>query len=380
MQTTAEPSGPGEGNGYSLLIVDDEPQVALELAEAMQDEGYRVHVVHAAADALALVQTRPEIAVMISDVRMPECDGLALTSRALALRGDETALEVILITGHATLDDAISAVRIGAFDFVRKPFRLQEVFDAASRAMARATGRRSVAAAQGNLIRQSGLPDHAAPSNAMALRGLMHELRNPLVPVLGYAELLEAQSSSPPDVRDKAREIIRGANQLVGTVNNMLTLALVEQGAMAARLEDCDLLAVAGAAVAAAAERGALKGVTLEIAPGDWTTARADPDQLSRAVCIGLDIAVELAPRSGRVTLRHGPRDAGAGLSIEADWGVAGTMGDASAPDQDAWPLVEQVAPLSGMLAMSLLQMQGGRLTLTRGALHALRAEFALPG
>jgi DNA-binding NtrC family response regulator len=130
----------------AVLIVDDEPQLARELAEAIGDEGYPVEVVHSAADAMELLRSRTDIAVMITDIRMPNRNGLELTQDAIQFRDERDALEVILITGHASLEDANFAVRMGAFDFVRKPFRLQEIFDATSRAMARAAGRRSVVA------------------------------------------------------------------------------------------------------------------------------------------------------------------------------------------------------------------------------------------
>ena len=135
-----------ESKALPILIVDDEVNVAAELADAAEDEGYTVHTANSAAAAMAILLAHDEIGVMISDMRMPDCDGLELTRRVLDGRDDMSALEVILITGHATLDDAGLAVRTGAFDFVRKPFRLQQIFEAVARAAARAIERRRVAA------------------------------------------------------------------------------------------------------------------------------------------------------------------------------------------------------------------------------------------
>ncbi|MEI6159969.1 MAG: response regulator [Roseococcus sp.] len=135
-----------ESKALPILIVDDEVNVAAELADAAEDEGYTVHTANSAAAAMAILLAHDEIGVMISDMRMPDCDGLELTRRVLDGRDDMSALEVILITGHATLDDAVLAVRTGAFDFVRKPFRLQQIFEAVARAAARAIERRRVAA------------------------------------------------------------------------------------------------------------------------------------------------------------------------------------------------------------------------------------------
>lgn len=135
-------NGLPDADTLQVLIVDDEVDIANELADAFADEGYVVHVEHSADMAVAAVEGHPEIGVMISDIRMPDRDGLELTRQVIAMRDDATAIEVILITGHATLDDAVSAVRTGAFDFVRKPFLLRQILDAAMRGMARSLGRR----------------------------------------------------------------------------------------------------------------------------------------------------------------------------------------------------------------------------------------------
>jgi len=145
------PAKLAESKVVSILIVDDEANVAAELADAAEDEGYTVHTANSAAADMAILLEHDEIGVMISDIRMPECDGLELTRRVLDGRDDTSALEVILITGHATLDDAELAGRTGAFDFVRKPFRLEHIFQVVARAVARAIGRRRVAASLAGL-------------------------------------------------------------------------------------------------------------------------------------------------------------------------------------------------------------------------------------
>lgn len=199
-----------EHAALAILIVDDEVNVAAELADAAKDEGYTVHQANSAGKALAILAEHPEIGVMISDIRMPDCDGLELTRRVLEGRDDSGALEVILITGHATLDDAVMAVRTGAFDFVRKPFRLQQIFDATTRAMARSIGRRRIAGTLGTMEAQRARSAPSSPpvelhGDPEILLSLMHELRTPLVPILGFAEVLETQRCSPAAISEYAR-------------------------------------------------------------------------------------------------------------------------------------------------------------------------------
>ena len=150
---------PGE-----VLLVDDDEEMRLATVQALELAGFRVRHFPAAERVIELCGFGFK-GIVISDIRMPGMDGMTLMTRIHDL---DTDIPVILITGHATLEDAIAAVRIGAFDFVRKPFRLQEIFDATSRAMARAGERRKVAAAQGHLVGASGAGPAAGPSTELS--------------------------------------------------------------------------------------------------------------------------------------------------------------------------------------------------------------------
>ena len=398
MTTDVRHAGVERVNPYAVLVVDDEPQVAAELTEAIGEEGYTVMAVYSAMAALELLRARPEIAVIISDVRMPDHDGLMLTREALLLRGDTDALEVILITGHATLEDAIAAVRIGAFDFVRKPFRLQEIFDATSRAMARAGGRRRVAAAQGQMGGASRAGPAAessgaggavmaeaaggcspVPVGAAALRGLMHELRTPLVPILGYAELLANQNASPV-VKEWSGEIVRAANQLIGTVDNIVALATIQNGMRAPVIAPCNTRAITEAAVAAGAKPASLKGVSLELSPLPWPDIPADGEMLRRAIGIVLAVVIDLTPRLGRVALRYERQSGGHSLWVEAVWGRDNPAPSMVSPTEDGSGDAAQIAPLSIQLAAGLLACQGGALRLTKGGRFSFCAELSVPG
>ncbi len=369
--------------GLAILVVDDEPQVAAELAEALRDEGYAVEAVNDAAAALDRLRQAPGIGVMISDVRMPGGDGLALTRDALALRGEALALEVILMTGHATLDDAIDAVRMGAFDFVRKPFRLQDIFAATGRAMARAGGRRRVAQTGLTIEDQAQDPslrlDRTLHAGVAALRGLMHELRTPLVPILGYAELLE-QHGGTPEVMESAAEIRRGAESLVATVDDLLTLAMLEQGSLVLSLERIDSACVARLAMQAEHSRAEAKGIALQLAPGAWPMVTADRTRLRQVLGVVLRLAVEMTPRGGRVVLRGASAAGETSLWVEGLWGRTTDAGETDAVAEDAWEQVREMSPLRAQLAEALVARHGGRMLLTQRARVALCAELVLRG
>ena len=106
-----------------LLVVDDD-QVARELlAETLGREGYRVHVAGGGEEALRLAGAEPFDMALV-DLRMPDLDGLAVLKQLAMIQPD---LPVVILTAFATIETAIEAVNAGAFDYLSKPFRMEEI-------------------------------------------------------------------------------------------------------------------------------------------------------------------------------------------------------------------------------------------------------------
>ena len=107
----------------SVLIVDDEPHIRTHLARHVRSLGHDVTEAADAAAALAALAAAP-LDVVLSDVRMAGMDGLALL-REVKRRNPETI--VLLMTAYATVPQAVEAMRAGAYDYLVKPFGLEEV-------------------------------------------------------------------------------------------------------------------------------------------------------------------------------------------------------------------------------------------------------------
>src|SRR5262249_59942265 len=105
-----------------VLVVDDDIGIRTHLATYVRDLGHEVEVAKDAFEALAAMAGHP-FDVVISDVRMAGMDGLSLL-REIRLRHPETG--VILMTAYATVPDAVEAMRRGAYDYLVKPFSLEQ--------------------------------------------------------------------------------------------------------------------------------------------------------------------------------------------------------------------------------------------------------------
>ena len=114
-----------------LLVVDDEPDIRDLLREVLLREGYRVTLRSEAQDALEEMR-RGAVHLLITDLRMPRMSGLDLIRTAKGLQPD---MGSILITGFASTETAVQALRLGADDYVPKPFRAEELLRVVDRVL-----------------------------------------------------------------------------------------------------------------------------------------------------------------------------------------------------------------------------------------------------
>ena len=104
----------------SVLLVDDEEQFLQVLSERLTNRGLRVSSVTSGEEAVALVENKNFDAVVV-DLAMPGIDGIETTKKIKEKRPD---LEIIILTGHATVKAGIEAMKLGAEDFLEKPVDL----------------------------------------------------------------------------------------------------------------------------------------------------------------------------------------------------------------------------------------------------------------
>jgi DNA-binding NtrC family response regulator len=115
-----------------VLVVDDEVELMKALCDSLGDEGYRVKGVTDPQAGLNEMR-KGEFDLLLSDLMMPGMDGIQFLREALEL--DPNLLGIIM-TGHGTVQTAVEAMKLGAFDYILKPFKLQTILPTLSRAMA----------------------------------------------------------------------------------------------------------------------------------------------------------------------------------------------------------------------------------------------------
>src|SRR2546426_3298299 len=118
---------------YDILIVDDEADIRELVAGILQDEGYLTRTARDSDDALAAIKTRrPSLVFLDIWLQGSRLDGLQLLS---TVKEEQPDLPVVMISGHGNIETAVSAIKLGAYDFIEKPFKADRLVLVADRAL-----------------------------------------------------------------------------------------------------------------------------------------------------------------------------------------------------------------------------------------------------
>src|SRR5258707_3670685 len=119
--------------GHDILIVDDERDICTLIAGILEDEGNTARRAHNSTEAIdAVRQRRPALVILDVWLQGSELDGLQLLD---IIRREEPPVPVVMISGHGTIDTAVSAIKTGAYDFIEKPFKADRLLLVVDRAI-----------------------------------------------------------------------------------------------------------------------------------------------------------------------------------------------------------------------------------------------------
>lgn len=254
----------------AVLIVDDDTALGEMLRCRLLRHGWSAEARTSAADALAfLEQESPD--VIITDIDMPGMSGLELCRR---VRAGNRGIPVVVTTALGGLDTALDALRAGAWEFVTKPFDVEQILVTLERAAgltSPAPPRVLAPAARSAVLTvpdSDGLEsiEHLVDAGRSA-RGLLHDLGTPLNVVLGHAQLLGSEELTPAEVRTSARAIVEQAQRMTRLLQRVLVAGATGGERAITRVEQI----VAGA-IASVAPLAMRRGIEIVVATGAGAT------------------------------------------------------------------------------------------------------------
>jgi signal transduction histidine kinase len=303
-----------------ILLVEDNPDLAENLHEILEGAGHAV--VPAATCSAARADAAAGFDVALVDVRLPDGDGIQL---AAGLKSVAPDAEVILLTGFATLESAMSAVRAGAWAYLVKPCAPADLLIALGQALRQVRLQRD----KHELARKAQLAEKLAALGAMAA-GLAHEIRNPLNAAqlqLGLAERRVRACDAPElaGALDSLALVRAEMQRLNRLVEDVLTFA--HPGVLNAA--PGDLARTVDTVARFLAPEVASSGVTLHVdGTQQVVEARYDEARIKQVLINLVRNAVEAAGHGGEVWVtvnRRGPlvelcvEDSGPGVSAGLD-------------------------------------------------------------
>jgi two-component system sensor histidine kinase/response regulator len=210
-----------------LLIVDDEAAQAKALCQTLECEGYHTTGLTSAHQAVAMLRTH-SFDLMLTDLMMPEMDGITLVRTAFEI---DPRMVAIVMTGYGTIDTAVEAMKVGALDYILKPFTLSLILPALSRALQMQRLRSENEELTRCVSERSKELEIANKELEAFSFSVSHDLRNPLSVVMGYSQLLAEGYAVQMDgpARRMLRHISDSAARMERLIADLLRLSSLGQ-------------------------------------------------------------------------------------------------------------------------------------------------------
>ncbi|HEV2704021.1 MAG TPA: response regulator [Steroidobacteraceae bacterium] len=208
-----------------LMVVDDEVSHMRALCDTLGFEGYRVTGFDSPAQALHAL-SESECDLLLTDLMMPEMDGIELIQAAREVNPDIAA---VIMTGHGTIDTAVAALQTGALDYVLKPFRLNVILPVLARALDLRNLRIENASLQ-KREREQALKLAAAYRDLESFSySISHDLRSPLRAIRGMTQIyMEENGSTLSDSgRGRLDQVVAGAERMDQMIDDLLRFCRV---------------------------------------------------------------------------------------------------------------------------------------------------------
>ena len=218
----------------TILLVEDEEIIRLMFQQTFESWGFKVDVADNGKDALEMCHQK-KYQIVVTDLNMPVMDGMELLKR---LKSKWPNIEVMVITGYATIESAIEAMKLGAYDFILKPVNFDHVQFTMNKCYSKIR-----AEAENQELRQANM--QLLELNEMKDKFLYitnHEIRTPLTIIKGYIDVLKNLVQNPDEELSETMEILdETTEELNELVDRMHLLEALEHGKIMAKNELVDL-------------------------------------------------------------------------------------------------------------------------------------------
>lgn len=313
-----------------ILVIDDEPGIREGCKRALTPQGHVVDVAQDGAEGLAKIKAASYDLVLL-DVMMPGIGGIELLS---LIREHDPQVVCIIITGYATVQLAVNAIKRGAYDFLTKPFTLDDLLLAVNhglehrRLLLEEQRLKALEAETQQLAYEKRKLEEVEKAKAAFIRLVTHELQAPIAAIQGYLQLILEGYVEPDKQRDLLARASARADEQMALIADLLTLSRLREVKQHEQMMDVRLDELLRKVVEPFQMQAAEKGVALQVAiAGSIPPVRGVVAEFKSVWTNLISNAVKYTPAGGSVTVGlHADgerivgwvRDTGIGIPPEA--------------------------------------------------------------
>ncbi len=293
----------------TIIVVEDETGARATLCGILEDAGYKVIGLGKGVDALEEIRRNP-IEVIITDIRLPDVDGMEILQLAKEINPDAA---VIMMTGYASVETAIDAVNEGAYAYFVKPVNPDELKTTITNALKQQRlsleNKRLVESLQhSNKLLSEANEELRKVTQAKSefLAHMSHELRTPLNVIIGFSELMvdEVPGQVNQEQKQCLNDILNSGQYLLSLINDILDLSKVESGKMELRLTDFAISDLIESLRSGTMTRLAQKKHSLDVKVEEGLPLlHADADRVTQVLINLLSNASKFTPDGGKLKI-----------------------------------------------------------------------------
>jgi two-component system sensor histidine kinase/response regulator len=294
-----------------ILVIDDELGLREGCRRALTPHGYQVDVAATGQEGLTKA-LQGSFAVVLIDVMMPDVSGIELLAPILEHDPDTVC---IIITGYATVELAVQAMKLGAYDFVAKPFSDDNLLLAVGRGLERrqlqqeARRSRQLEEEATRLAEEKAMLQELDRVKSAFMRTVAHELRAPIGAIRSFLTLILQGYSSPEKQRAMQERAAQRADGLLELIDDLLNLARLKDAERASNQELVHLDEVLEDILGLHRPEAEGKQIAFTVASDPCPPIVADPSHIEQLWTNLISNAIKYTPARGRIAVRLSSRD-----------------------------------------------------------------------
>lgn len=387
-----------ERGRHRLLVVDDEESVAVTVSEVLRRNGFVVDTVLSGQEALDYIHGSQYDLVM-TDLHMEGVDGISVLADIQRIA--PTTISIVL-TGFASLESAIAAMRHGAYDYLIKPCNIEDMLHTIQRGLSHRRLMLAEEEAQARLKRlnqelERRVEDRTAElkrvneelaeanrAKDIFLASLSHELRTPLSPILGWTRILHSGTADPALIAKGLDAIERNAQLQAHLIDDLLDVSRIVTNKLIIEKEPTDLRSIVNEAVETVRDKASARDISMKVDLADKPIiVQGSPVRLQQIIWNFLINAIKFTENGGQISVRN-YRDRGKAYVQVSDTGK-GIAPDFLPGIFDPFKQSDSSQKHGGLglglaIARKLAELHGGRVFAeSEGIGKGARFTFVLP-